>query len=276
MSIDLRAQERVLYPVPYVETEPNLLLVTTHRVVHFGHEGRRELEGRDLLSVARLVERPFVALGVVLAILALIAMGGGIYLFASTMSMPAGLPTELPTKMPSKDDLAKSAKDKAAKEAKAAAAGEDLDDPAGAAEAESEDEGSGLSPTTSRIAGAAMVVTSLVLLGVGALLGWRRRFIVLLRGSAEMLQLRLGTESEQMQVLATVQALQSSAKGSAAGAAGPASAMAAMVSAPKPAAASSGDPHKALQELSTQRAAGKISEDEFYAKREVLLGQLRR
>ena len=36
-----------------------------------------------------------------------------------------------------------------------------------------------------------------------------------------------------------------------------------------------GDPVKALQELSAARAAGKISDDEFYALREILLERSR-
>jgi hypothetical protein len=114
------------------------------------------------------------------------------------------------------------------------------------------------------------VIGGLLLLAGGVLLGMRQRHLVVLRsGGGATLRLIAKNPSEQMMILSTVQAVQGASKGSTPAPAAPAPA------APKPVQVDDGgDPVKALQDLSTARAAGKLSEDEFYAKREVLLGRI--
>src|SRR5687767_2318204 len=88
MSIDLRPGENVFFPVPFAENEAHLLVITNQRVVQFGEEGRQELPAREVSFVGRLSERPFVALGVILAIIGLPLVGLGAYLFLSVKGMP--------------------------------------------------------------------------------------------------------------------------------------------------------------------------------------------
>ena len=196
--------------------------------------------------------RPLLVPGILLAVLGLPLLLIGAYFFISVLgaAMPA-MPT-LPT---------------AVKPAEAPAAADDPagDDPAAAPAAAA----SGPSdPGTTRIEGVAMALTGMILLGVAALLVTRRKHIVTLRGGGDaLMRLEARDPIEQMMILSTIQAIQSANKASA-----PSSAAVAQPAAPKPVEVEDGgDPVKALQELAAARASGKVKEEEFQARREILL-----
>ena len=124
-------------------------------------------------------------------------------------------------------------------------------------------------PNVTRLEGVGVAVLGLLLVGGGALLATRRRYLVLLRGGNAMMQLPARDANEQMIILSTIQAIQSANK-----AAGPAPSSPAPA-APKPVEVDDGgDPVKALQELAAARSAGKVKEEEFQARREVLLARV--
>lgn len=264
MPFKLHEQEVPLYPQPFVETEAHLLVITTQRIVQFGDEGRRELPAGDVSFVARVSQRPFVVLGVLLMLVGLPLLVSGawvvltgpggfklpsIALFKKKPALPSV--EDDPAGPPPEDD-----------EAEVAA---DSDDDAPA------DQAAAPHQPMSKAAGLALGVGGLLLLAGGALAARKQRHLVLVRGSSGMLSLSAKDEIEQTQLLSTVQTMQTTAKAMA-----PAAAAAAAPAATAVQVDDGGDPLKALQELGAARAAGKVSDDEFHAKREVLLSRLKR
>src|SRR5690349_18107286 len=78
--MELSPGENVFYPMPYVEGEAHLLVITNQRVLHFGDAGKQEMPAKQIQFVGRMSGRPYVVLGVVLALLvALPLVGAGIY-----------------------------------------------------------------------------------------------------------------------------------------------------------------------------------------------------
>ena len=245
--IDLAPGENVYYPMPYVEGEPHLLVITDQRVVHFGEAGRQELPAKQVQFVGRLSLRPMVTLGVILAMLALPGLGFGIYWMVTS-----GLFTR-------------------------AAAVTATDDPSvqtpqtEGANAESVNDDEAPPPpdmTTYKVLGIVFAATAIVFAVVGILLIRIKRHYVIVRSPRDVLQIRAKTPMEQTQILATLGALASAQKVAA-----PAAAAAAAP--PQIQVDDKGDPVKALQELAQARAAGKVSEEEFEAKRDVLVKRAR-
>lgn len=265
MPFKLHEQEVPLYPQPFVETEAHLLVITTQRIVQFGDEGRRELAAGDVSFVGRVSERPLLVLGVLLALVGLPLLVSGAWVVLtgpggfklpsiSLFKHKPALPSveDDPAGPPPEDDEAEAADDS---------------DEDGAAEGEAAAPHQPMSKTT----GVALGAGGLLLLVGGALAARKRRHLVLVRGGTGVLRLQAKNANEQTQLLSTVQTMQTTAKAIA-----PAAATTAAPAAPAIEVDDGGDPLRALQELGAARAAGKVSDEEFHAKREVLLGRLKR
>src|SRR5262245_6872885 len=91
MPFALRPQETAFFPAPFIDTEVHMLVITNQRVVHFGDEGKQELEAREVNFVARMSERPLLLAGLIAAVLGLPMLVIGIYLFvtAGPIALPA-------------------------------------------------------------------------------------------------------------------------------------------------------------------------------------------
>lgn len=254
MSIPLQPEENVYFPMPYVEGEAHLLVITNQRVVHYGDAGKQELAAKQIQFVGRMSTRPLVAVGIVLALLGLVTIGTGVY-FIITSGVLSGIKTPALPGAAAGDDPAVAAPEGAPAEAAA-------DDPAGAPASADPSGGA------NKILGFVAAGGGLVLLLVGGLLFRIERHFVVVRGGAAVLQIKAASPMEQTQILATLGALQSATKNAP-------PAPAAAPAAPAVQVDDKGDPVKALQDLAAQRAAGKVSEDEFDAKREILLARVR-
>ncbi len=89
MGIELQKGENVLYPAPYVPSEPALLVVTTSRTVYFGSDGRQEMLSRDLIYTGRSVGRPYWVIALFLALLGLPLSGYAAYSYLSVYGKPS-------------------------------------------------------------------------------------------------------------------------------------------------------------------------------------------
>jgi hypothetical protein len=87
MGIELKKGENVFFPAPYVPSEPALIVVTDHRVVYFGTEGRQEVDARQISFVGRLTNRPFLILCIVAALIGLPIAGYGAWMWYSVKDM---------------------------------------------------------------------------------------------------------------------------------------------------------------------------------------------
>lgn len=261
MPFPLRPQETAFYPQPFIETEVHMLVITNQRVVQFSDEGRQEIEAREVSFVGRVSERPLLIAGVIAVILGLPLLLFGVYQFVSAGPLPIPAAPGLPP-IPPRPGAAPAA-------APAANPGddtpsEDVDDPA----APKPEPVKVANPAGQRTTGVILVLVGFVVAAVGVLLATRQRHMVLVRGGPKVIKIRAADKMEQTQILSTLGAVQSAGKA--------APAPAAAAAKPKAAAVDDGvDPVKALQELGAKRAAGKISDDEFVAKREVLLEKLK-
>jgi hypothetical protein len=257
MPFPLRPQEMPFYPQPFVETEVHLLVITNQRVVQFGDDGRQEIEARDVNFVGRVSERPWLIAGAVVALIGIPLLIVGAYLFLTAKGLPAmpaipGVPAaaQAPAAPPSvNDDPAGPASDDPAAPAPSAPAGP-------------------TDPKTQMAEGLVLALLGFILGAGGGLAATRQRHVVLVRGSRAVIKINAKTQMEQAQILSTLQAVQQAGK------AAPATAAAAPAK-PKVQVDDKGDPVKALQDLAAQRAAGKVSEDDFLAKREILLERVR-
>ena len=257
MSIPLQPDENVYFPMPYVEGEAHLLVITNQRVVHFGDAGKQEMPAKQIQFVGRLSTRPLVMVGIVLALVGLGVIGLGAYWIVTSGVLSGVKVPALPGAAAGDDPSVAGAPEEAPAEATA-------DDPSGAAPAAA-DPSSG----SNKILGFVAAGGGLALLLVGGLLFRVERHFVLVRGGAVALQIKAATAMEQTQILATLGAIQSATKNA------PAAPAPAAPAAPAVQVDDKGDPVKALQELAAARAAGKVSDDEFDAKREILLGRVR-
>jgi hypothetical protein len=240
--IDLAPDENVFYPMPYVEGEAHLLVITNLRVVHFGEAGKQELPAKQVQFVGRLSLRPVLTLGVILALLTLPGLGFGIYWMVTS-----GLFTRAPA-VTAGDDPSVAQPDN------------------GNTDSINEDEPPPPPPDTGtyKVLGSVFTATAIVFAVVGLLLIRVRRHYVIVRGTQQVVQIRAKTPMEQTQILATLGALASSQK-----------AMPQAPAAPQVQVDDKGDPVKALQELAQARALGNVSEEEFEARREVLVKRVR-
>ncbi len=251
--MELASGENVFYPMPYVEGEPHLLVITNQRVVHFGDAGKQEMPAKQVQFVGRMSGRPYVVLGIVLALLvALPLVGVGAYWIVTSGVIGSKLPVPIPADDPSQP------------QADPGQGGGD-DDSAAATDDAPPPQSSGVT----KILGFVFVPLGLIMLIVGFLLVRVQRHLVIVRGGNMVINIRAPSAMEQTQILATLGALQTSSKGAAAAA--PAAAPAKK----EPKVDDKGDPVKALQDLAAARAAGKVSEDEFQEKREILLARVR-
>ncbi len=85
--VDLRPQESVFYPAPYVEDEIVPLIITNQRVIVLGNN-RHELEAKKITFVGRQSSRPLLFLGLFFLLTALPVVGYGAYLWFSVRGMP--------------------------------------------------------------------------------------------------------------------------------------------------------------------------------------------
>ena len=255
MPIKLEPNEIAFYPQPFVESEANLLVITNRRVVQFGESGHQQIAAREVSHLGRVSERPLLPVGLVLAVIGLPLLIIGAYLFLSVrgLSLPAvpGVPGAPP-----------------------AAPANVADDPSGAPAANPDDPSAAPAavaapgdPADTRTTGIVLGAVGVLLLAGGALALRKERHFVMVRGGTQVMKIQATDKMQQNQILMTVQAAQSGARAGS----GPAAA--------KPAAAKvevddKGDPVKALQDLAMARQTGKVSDDEFQAKREVLLERI--
>src|SRR5262245_24998515 len=91
MPFALRPQETAFFPAPFIETEVHMLVITNQRVVHFGDEGKQEMEAREVNFVARMSERPLLLAGLIALVVGLPMLVIGAYLFftAGPIALPA-------------------------------------------------------------------------------------------------------------------------------------------------------------------------------------------
>ena len=259
MPFALRPQETAFFPAPFVDTEVHMLVITNQRVVQFSDDGKQEMEAREVSFVARTSERPLLLAGMIALLVGLPMLVIGVYLLvtAGPIALPAvpGVPA-----VPG------------APAAPAAAAANPADDPAGPAPGDDDlaapppETPKPSNPTSQRAIGVVLALLGFLLAAGGGLAGTRQRHMVLVRGGNKVIKIRAADKMEQTQILSTLSAVQSAGK------AAPLPAQAAKAKAPVD---DGGDPVKALQDLGAKRASGKISEDEFVAKREVLLERLK-
>lgn len=86
--IELRPQENVFFPAPYVEDEPAPLVITSQRVIQFVGDRRQELEASTISFVGRSSLRPLIFLGLFFILTGLPLAGYGAYLWYSVRGMP--------------------------------------------------------------------------------------------------------------------------------------------------------------------------------------------
>ena len=270
MPFPLRPQESVFFPQPFVETEVHMLVISNQRVVQFSDEGKQEMEAREVNFVGRVSERPLVLPGLIALLVGVPMVIIGIYLIVTagplTLPQVPGVPAlpGMPGVPPGLPGMPGAAPAAAAAPAEDDPAGAASDDEEGAEPKPKKEEPS--TPGNHRVLGLVLVLLGFVLAAVGGLLASRQRHVVLVRGGPKVIKIRAADRMEQTQILSTLQAVQTSGK---------ASAPAAQPAKPKVQVEDGGDPVKALQELAAKRANGKIGEDEFVAKREVLLEKLK-
>lgn len=260
MPIKLRPGEIAFYPQPFVESEPNLTVITNQRVVHFGEEGHQEVAAKEVSHLGRVSERPMLLLGIVLALVGLPLLGTGVYLFFSVkgpLTLSGLTASVLPDAGPAPASQAGIGDDPSV---------EVPQDEAAAPEPTS----SPSNPVVTRLIGLVLAVLGLLMAAGGVLALRVQRHFVMVRGGPQVLKITATDKIQQNQVLMVVQAAQQGARGPA----GAAPVVAAPAK-PKVDVDDKGDPVKALQELAAARQAGKIKDDEFQAKREVLLERLK-
>lgn len=68
MAIQLQPNETVLFPAPYVPTDPALTIITTNRIVNFGDDGRVEVPMSKVTFSGKITGRPFLVIGIILAL----------------------------------------------------------------------------------------------------------------------------------------------------------------------------------------------------------------
>ncbi len=67
MKLELRQHETVIHPQPFVEDEPNPLVITTQRIIYTGTGKRQEIEGGKIKAKAKgLNQRILAACGLLL------------------------------------------------------------------------------------------------------------------------------------------------------------------------------------------------------------------
>jgi len=88
MALQLLPNEQVIFPAPYVPTEPALTLITTGRIINFGDEGRVEMPLGKVGFTGKLTGRPLLVLGIVLALLGAPFVLYGAYEWYSVRGMP--------------------------------------------------------------------------------------------------------------------------------------------------------------------------------------------
>jgi hypothetical protein len=187
--------------------------------------------------------RPFLTLGVILAFLALPGLGFGIYWMVTS-----GLFTSKVAATTSDDPASPQAEK-------------------GADESINADEEAAPPPdlSTYKVLGIVFAACAILFALGGFLLIRVRRHYVIVRAPQQVVQIRAKTPMEQTQILATLGALVSSSKAAAPQA----------QAAPPVQVDDKGDPVKALQDLAKERALGNLSQEEFEAKRDVLVKRVR-
>lgn len=88
MALQLKPGESVIFPAPYVPTEPALTLVTTTRIVNFGDEGRIEMDLSKVSFTGKLSTRPLLVLGIILALIGAPLVLYGAYNWNRVKGMP--------------------------------------------------------------------------------------------------------------------------------------------------------------------------------------------
>jgi len=170
--VELRPQESVFYPTPYVEDEVVPLVITNQRIIQMSKAGtRHEMDAGKVTFVGRHSSRPLIFLGLFFLLSGLPLVGYGIYLWLSVQGMPT-----FAEKPPSEDNPA-------------------FEDPG-----------------TTRMISLAFAAAGAILVVIGLLCGKRKRFTVVCRGERKVMKMHVKDSIQQMQVMMTVQAMMNAHK----------------------------------------------------------------
>jgi hypothetical protein len=170
--VELRPQETVFYPTPYVEDEVVPLVITNQRIIQMSKAGtRHEMDAGKVTFVGRTSARPLIFLGLFFLLSGLPVVGYGVYLWLSVQGMPT-----FAEKPPSVENP-------------------DYEDPG-----------------TVRLTAIAFAVVGAILVVIGLLCGKRKRFTVVCRGERKVMKMHVKDSIQQMQVMMTVQAMMSAHK----------------------------------------------------------------
>jgi hypothetical protein len=202
MLLQLRRHENILFPMPYMESEPHPFIVTNQRLVQTIAGIARELPTAEVEGVVRGQARPLLPVGLALILFGLPLIGYGAFLLYGCWGMRAAplsalweddrVPDAVEGTDPRREQMAPGAED-------AVPESEDPPNP----------QDRNTWPTEvlrTRLIGQATLGGGLVL----ALVGWRlikrRRFFILCQGRGVIMKVRAQSENQQTQMLMTVQA----------------------------------------------------------------------
>lgn len=87
--LELKPQEAVLFPTPYVEDEVAPIVVTNQRVVAMAKDQRRELDAKKITFVGRQTSRPLLFIGLFFALTALPLVGWAGWQWLQVKGMPS-------------------------------------------------------------------------------------------------------------------------------------------------------------------------------------------
>ena len=202
MPIKLRPGEIAFYPQPFVESEPNLTVITNQRVVHFGEEGHGEIAAKEVSHLGRVSERPKLLLGILLVVAGLPLLGTGVYLFFSVKG-PLTLSGLTAAVLP----------DAGPAPATQAGIGDDpsVEVPQDG-EAVAVESSSPSNPIVTRLIGLLLAAFGLLMAAGGVLALRIQRHFVMVRGGPQVLRITATDKIQQNQILMTVQASQQGAR----------------------------------------------------------------
>ena len=283
MSLVLGPEEQVFFPQPYVPGEPANIIITNKRLVRISDMGMAEFPVRDIDYVGRASHRPYMVLGIVLILGAILMVGIGTY---AAVTNPGPI-NKLFEKKPDKIDTlpplptpggappvpaAPTEEEPPAEEE--AAAPSDEETPAEDTEVTERKPGK---PILGQVGGLILAGGGLLMLFIGVFLVRRQRHEVTCRIGGRMTTLDVADQREQTVVLSTLGSAVSTSKMMPAqppAPSAPAPAPAPPPEAPPMEVNDGGDPVRALQELKAQKDAGKVDAATFERKRAALLAKL--
>jgi hypothetical protein len=213
MAIQLRQHENVVYPIPYEEAMNPPLVITNQRVVRQRPRtpAAEELATSRIDFVGRHETRPLSGLGLVLALLGLPMIFIGGYLVVSVWGMEMAPPLDtaqalgqsLMSKLPK--SLMKGGShntDEAPPETEPPPPAPPSEDDSGGSSTDGARE-----VLLARGSGIALAVLGILLAVIGLRLSRRRAYFVIVRAEANVWRLDVPDQSQQTQIMVTLQAV---------------------------------------------------------------------